>query len=213
VDRQAIADVVWGGIVSPATGGFVPPGMPGHSPGIGLGYDPPKARRLLAEAGYPNGRGFPAIDVVAPSQGLARRSEQYVQAQWRDNLGIHVTWEWLDWLAYKERLRTSAPHLHVMGWIADYPDPDTALRVAMHQPYCRWHNEQYERTLESARRITDEAERTKFYRAADRLLIEEAAILPLFHGRYHQLVKPWVKRFPISPIGASYWEEVIIEGH
>ena len=213
VDRQAIADVVWGGIVSPATGGFVPPGMPGHSPGIGLGYDPPKARRLLAEAGYPNGRGFPAIDAVSPSQGLVRRSEQYVQAQWRDNLGIHVTWEWLDWLAYKERLRTSAPHLHVMGWIADYPDPDTALRVAMHQPYCRWHNEQYERTLEAARRITDEAERTKFYRAADRLLIEEAAILPLFHGRYHQLVKPWVKRFPISPIGASYWEEVIIERH
>jgi len=58
-DRETLADVILRGYASPATGGFVPPGMPGHSPGIGLPYDPEAARRLLAEAGYPGGRGFP----------------------------------------------------------------------------------------------------------------------------------------------------------
>ena len=48
----------------PATGGFVPPGMPGHSPGIGLPYDPGQARRLLAEAGYPGGQGFPVVECL-----------------------------------------------------------------------------------------------------------------------------------------------------
>ena len=67
--------------------------------------------------------------------------------------------------------------------------------------------------LEAARRIPDQAERVKFYQAADRLLIEEAAILPLFHARNHILVKPWVKRYPISPLHAAYWKYVIIEPH
>jgi len=61
-DRERLADVAMRGYVSPATGGFVPPGMPGHSPGTGLPYDPEGARHLLAEAGYPGGLGFPVVE-------------------------------------------------------------------------------------------------------------------------------------------------------
>ena len=71
----------------------------------------------------------------------------------------------------------------------------------------------YEQLLEAARRITDETERLKFYRAADRLLIEEAAIIPLFHGQQHYLIKPWVRRYPCSPIRVSYWKDVILDPH
>jgi ABC-type oligopeptide transport system substrate-binding subunit/predicted Ser/Thr protein kinase len=213
LDRQAIADVVWQGAVSPATGGLVPPGVVGYSPGIGLAYDPDRARRLLAEAGYVDGRGFPALNACTARDGAMKSVVQYVQAQWRDILGIQITWEQQDWLAYRERLLVAPPHIHIMGFLADYPDPDSFLRVAMHQPDCRWHNERYEQLLEQARQITDEAERVRFHQAADRLLVEEAAIVPLLYGRNHLLVKPWVRCYPVSPLRTTYWKDVVIAPH
>jgi ABC-type oligopeptide transport system substrate-binding subunit/predicted Ser/Thr protein kinase len=213
LDREALADAVWHGAASPATGGFVPPGMPGHSPGLELAYDPDRARRLLAEAGYPRGEGFPAVDAVAHWSAPDEPTGLYLQAQWRQVLGLEFDWKRLDWLAYKERLIAHPPQIHVMGWVADYPDPDCFLRVAMHQPYVTWRNDSYEQLLEAARRITDETERLKFYRAADRVLIEEAAIIPLFHGQQHYLIKPWVRRFPCSPIRVSYWKDAILDPH
>ncbi|GAG42728.1 unnamed protein product, partial [marine sediment metagenome] len=84
-DRETLADGVLRGTVSPATGGFVPPGMLGHSPGIALPCDPDRARLLLAEAGYPGGRGFP--DVGFPTDHRRVPHGEYLQAQWRENLG------------------------------------------------------------------------------------------------------------------------------
>ncbi len=213
VDRQALADVVHRGSVSPATGGFVPQGLPGHSPGIGLAYDPDRARRLLAEAGYPGGRGFPAIDAWHSYRGERQLHDAFLSAQWRDNLGISINWEPMDWPEYSRRLATNPPHLYRMAWLADYPDPGDYLRVALHQPYSRWRNEQFEKLLETARRIPDLAERVKFYQAADRLLIEDAAILPLAHQRFDMLVKPWVRRFPVSPLKTAYFKDVVIDPH
>jgi len=67
-DREMLGDVIWRGYVFPATGGLIPPGMPGHSAGIGLPCDPQKARRLMAEAGYPGGRGFPMVEALTPHE-------------------------------------------------------------------------------------------------------------------------------------------------
>jgi ABC-type oligopeptide transport system substrate-binding subunit len=65
-------------------------------------------------------------------------------------------------------------------------------------------------TLSDAR---SEAERLKFYAAADRLLVQEAPVIPLFYDSVHYLLKPWVRRYPISPLRADYWKDVIIEPH
>jgi ABC-type transport system substrate-binding protein len=91
IDRGTLADVVLvlRGYESPATGGLVPPGMPGHSPGIGLPYDPEGARRVLAEAGYPSGRSFPDVDMQAPQGG--EYECEYLQAQWWKNLGVEIS--------------------------------------------------------------------------------------------------------------------------
>jgi len=209
-DRETFANVVLGGYVFPATGGFIPPGMPGHSAGIGLPYDPEGARRLLAEAGYPGGRGFPAVETLS-SRGSDEESG--LPAQWRENLGVEISWQEVDTTTLYNWLDSRPPHSFEMGWLADYPDPDSFLRVCPGRRGAGWQNDRYEALVEEARRLTDQEERMKLYRQADRILIEEAALVPIFYNRLSLLVKPWVTRHPTSALHHWFWKDVVIEPH
>jgi oligopeptide transport system substrate-binding protein len=185
--------------------------MPGHSAGIGLPYDPDQARQLLAEAGYPGGRGFPAVDSLKPHGRFPYN--EYLQAQWRENLGVEITWETIEYAVYLHRLSQELPHIFLHSWIADYPDPDNFLRFGFRRIRARWRNKAYDKLVEEARRVMDQAERMKMYRQADRILIEEAVVLPLTHERSHRLVKPWVRKYPTSKSKTRLWGDVIIEPH
>jgi len=210
-DRETLAEVVLRGYVSPATGGYVPPGMPGHSPGIGLPYDPEQAQHLLAEAGYPGGCSPPTVDSLVP---YGRESlSQYLQAQWREDLGVETTWEAMEWAKYLDGLDREPSHIFLCGWVADYPDPDSFLRANPVRRWTRWQNGAYDRLVEEARQVTDQGKRMRLYGQADRILVEEAAIVPLTYERLHLLVKPWVRRYPTSPIKYWFWRDVIIEPH
>ncbi|MFQ5596349.1 MAG: hypothetical protein ACE5HA_19570, partial [Anaerolineae bacterium] len=74
-------------------------------------------------------------------------------------------------------------------------------------------NEKYSRLVEQARRITDQGERMKLYGQADRILVEEVPIVPFAYSRCHQLVKPWVRKYPVSAIRTWFWKDVIMEPH
>ncbi len=211
-DKETLANVVLRGYVSPATGGFVLPGMPGHSAGIALLYDPDQARQLLAEAGYPDGDGFPVVEALMPHGAIAFQSE-YLQAQWRENLGVEITREAMEYGMLVDRLEKEPPHMFFLGWVADYPDPDNFLRASPVRRYTGWQNAAYDGLVEEARRATDQEERMRLYQQADRILVEEAAVVPLLYRRYHLLVKPWVKKFPTSPMKMLFWKDVIIEPH
>jgi oligopeptide transport system substrate-binding protein len=101
----------------------------------------------------------------------------------------------------------------LMGWEADYPDPDNFLRVGSIRRYTRWRNEAYDRLVEEARKVSDQGERMEMYQEADRILVDEAAIMPLTYSRIHMLVKPWVSKYPTSATGDRFWKDVIIEPH
>ena len=204
-DRETLADVLMGGYVFPASGGFVPPG-------IGLPHDPDRARQLLAEAGYPGGRGFPVVEALLA--GPDKPTVEYLQAQWRKNLGVEIPWEAIEWRMLLDRIRRDEPpHMSFGGWVADYPDPDAFLRVGLEHNQAVWRNEAYERLVEEAGRVTDQGERVRLYGQADRILVEEAPTMPLFYGREHLLVKPWVGRYPVSPMKSPFWKDVVIEPH
>jgi oligopeptide transport system substrate-binding protein len=211
-DQEMLAHVALRGYAFPATGGLVPPGMPGHSPGIGLPYDPEAARRLLAEAGYPGGRGFPAIDCLARDDPGHDLLCEHLAAQWLENLGVEITWQEIEWGEFFERMSEETPHLWMVGWIADYPDPNNFLRV-QYWVAPGWQNKAYDRLVEGARRVMDQEERMRMYEQADRILVEEAPVLPLAYGRFHMLVKPWVRRYRTSPLKWWFWKDVIIEPH
>jgi ABC-type oligopeptide transport system substrate-binding subunit/class 3 adenylate cyclase/tetratricopeptide (TPR) repeat protein len=216
-DRERLSQVVLRSYYNfPATGGFVPPGMPGHSAGIGLPYDPDQARNLLAEAGYPGGRGFPPLDLVTWSASYADTVE-YLQAQWLENLGVEITSQLVELVAYQRESREphrERPHLWLSSWRADYPDPHNFLRVGeIGESRRPWGGVAYENLVEKACTATDQEERMALYRQADRLLIEDAFIMPLVYGRGYFLVKPWVTRYPMSPLRDAFWKDVVIEPH
>jgi ABC-type oligopeptide transport system substrate-binding subunit len=213
-DREALADQALGGFVSPAAGGLVPPGMPGHSPGIGLPYGPERARQLLAQAGYPGGRGFPPVEAVAPSGPSAGVVVDHLRTQWLRDLGVEITWKSMEWGRYVDRLdrETLAPHLWLMGWGASY-DPDGFMRFGEWRRTGGWRNEAYDALVEGARQVMDQGERMRMYQEADRILVDEAPVLLCNYARFHLLVKPWVTKFPISDTGDWFWKDIVIEPH
>ena len=214
VDKEILADVILKGYALPATGGFVPVGMPGHTVGIGLAFDSDRARYLLAEAGYPGGRGFPSMDMpTVPGASGGTAQFKYLQAQWRENLGIDIPWKTLELAAFFNRIHADPPHLSYVLWVADYPDPDNFLRVALNWRETGWHNETFATLVDRARRMPDQNERTRSYRQADEILRREVPIIPLTYERSHLLVKPWVSSYPRSANKRWFWKDIVIEPH
>jgi ABC-type oligopeptide transport system substrate-binding subunit/class 3 adenylate cyclase len=210
-DKVTLANQLLGGYLFPATGGYVPPGVPGHSPSIGLPYDPEKAQQLLAEAGYPGGEGFP--QVAAWARERIRAQTISLQAQWKENLGIDIAWNLLPWSQYLAGIEEEPVHILQFGWVADYPDPDSFLRTSNMQQRTRWHDETYRELVEQARQVLDQKERLELYRRADKILVEAAAIIPLTYSWSHVLVKPWVDQFPALALNQWRWKNIIINTH
>jgi ABC-type oligopeptide transport system substrate-binding subunit len=211
-DRDHLANVVLGGLELPATGGFILPGMPGHSPGIGLPYEPQRARQLLAQAGYPGGRGFPALMIMVHD---ARRAwADSVARQVSENLDVDIAVDSVPWPEHALRIRRrQVSHMILYGWEADFPDPDGFLRVFPFRERTGWQNDAFDRLLDRARRIMDHAERMKLYRQADRILMDEAPLMPLTYSADDFLVKTWVRGYPPLMRDPSCWKDVVIELH
>jgi oligopeptide transport system substrate-binding protein len=206
-DRENLANVVLGGLHYPATGGLVPPMIPGHTPGIALPYDPDEARHLLAQAGYPGGEGFPMVDFLAPWR---RKDEaQYLQDQWLDVLGVRIDLRFLASSTFWEAKDNYNYDVIFGGWEADYPDPDNFLRVYMQN--VNWVDEVYSRLLEEARQSNDQRQRIELYQQAERILIEQIPIMPVYYDLRHYLVKPWI-RFSREFV-FLYFKDVIQEPH
>ncbi len=209
IDKDVLADLIGRGHLPPAKGGLVPPGMPGHVKDIGLPYNPQKARRLLADAGYPDGRGFPSLCFVMP-QGAVIVDLDFVRSQWQKNLGLSFDCEIVDFITMCQRLESDPPQLYAFSWVADYPDPDTFLRSSFCLSTTRWQNAAFDLLVNEALKISDHEERMTLYWQAENILIKEAPLLPLVYGRQHLILKPWVKRFPTSTRRSVHWKDVVI---
>lgn len=200
IDREEFPKILRGG--ERAARSWVPPGMPGYEPDVGLPYDPERARTLLAEAGFPEGRGFPAVEYVYNTGPVNTLIAENLQAQWKRALGIDVRLDNVEWKVYLKRLEQDAPPMFRLGWGADYPDPDNFLALFTADSgnnHTRWANPTYDALVAAAASEMDAARRWAMYREAQRLLTEEdVPIVPLFTHVQNVLVKPWVKGFDLN---------------
>ncbi len=187
-DRESLAERTLKGYASPALGGMVPPDVPGHSERIGLAYDPETARQLLGQAGYSGGQHLAPIAFRAPAD--MRVEAEILISQWEKHLNLHFELETMDW----ETLFNLGPgtsQLEYWSWGGDYFDPDDFLRMGI-RLLPRWHSETYAGLIQNATSTTRQSDRIVLYQEADRILIEEAGLIPITYPRRHLLVKPWV---------------------
>jgi oligopeptide transport system substrate-binding protein len=213
IDRQALATTLRGDQVFPATGGFVPPGMPGHAATIALPCDPPRARRLLAEAGYPDGRDFPPVTSIIPALPGSETVGEFVSRQWRDVLGIEVQAEAIAFDRYRAVLEGQDVHLFSEALRAYFPDPAEFLQSSAPILDTGWHDEHYQALIGEARRSLDQAARMRLYAEAEQILVAEAPLIPLFYLRAHLLVKPWVRHFPGRGSDRYAWTDLALDPH
>jgi ABC-type oligopeptide transport system substrate-binding subunit len=183
VDWTRLVELVDGDSALPATS-MVPPGIPGRSDERFLPpFDPAAARRLLAEAGYPDPASFPTVTLVTAGTGYDRA----LLAQLQANLGVAVRFETLDFATLFGRLGgTDSPDMWALSWIADYPSPNDFLGIllGMGQPnnYGGWSSPEFDAAIARAGSTTDPLAARAGYDDAERIIASDVPVVPVSYG-------------------------------
>lgn len=182
IDREQITrDLLRAGQV-PAT--WFTPAMPGYEPPRGLSFDREEARRLLAEAGYPGGKGFPAVELLYNTLEAHKMVAENLVQQWRENLGITVSLRNSEWKVYLNDVQHLQYQIARAAWIGDYLDPNSFLDMFVTgggNNQTGWSNARYDALIAQAARELDPRKRAQVFQEAERILIEqEMPILPLY---------------------------------
>lgn len=222
VDRRALAEVIAHGLEAPATA-FVPPGI--LNPATGKDFrgeggdlyparDLEAARKLLAEAGYPGGKGFPALTFLYPVEG-EKRPREAVQQMWQKDLGIRVKLEGLEFPSMLDRLHAGGFDLAALGWGADYPDPLTFLEVyASGNPMnlSGWGEAAYDGLIGRARQTPEPRARMLALHEAEALLMERMPLAPLTFAQQAWVQRNDLQGVEFNPLGMIDFKRVRLGG-
>ncbi len=213
IDRSQIPVILKGGEIPTAS--WIPKGMFGYNPDIGAHFDPEKARRLLAEAGYPGGKGFPRSVAVFNSENRNRLIAEFVKDQWRKHLNVNIEFENQEWKVFLSRLNTDPPQIFRLGWGADFPDPDNFMNLFLSTSgnnRLRWANPRYDALVAQGPTVRDPEKRKAIYDEAQVLLTEtDAAMIPLFIQVQNLLMKSRVQGFEMNSMELLYLKRLRLQ--
>ena len=197
IDRQLLVDKVTQCGQIPAYS-FTPPGSNGYQPSTEIPYDPVLAKQLLAEAGYSSENPFPKLEILFNTNEGHRKVALAIQQMWQNELGIEVELVNQDWKVYLSREMVGDFQISRAGWIGDYEDPNTFLdlmRPNRGNNKTGWENMDFDALVEEANTINYQDKRYELLNEAEKILIDNMPIIPLYtYVRVYQL-SPDVKGF------------------
>ena len=170
-----------------------------------------KAKEWLAEAGYPEGEGFPTLTLMHNTSEALHKIAQAIAAMWQDTLNVDVVLENQEWKVYLQTIQMDTPveempHVFRSGWCADYPDQNNWLHEVFHvevgRNSTRATASEFEELTKAAQLETDPAQRKELYKRAEKILVEdEARMAPILYYTTVTLTKPWITHRTYAEMG------------
>lgn len=227
IDRNVIIDEILKGQASgPGQYGITPPSIKGYdiSKIKGYGFDVQKAKHLLAEAGYPDGKDFPPIKLEINNGGLNNTNiAMEIEKQLKKNLGITKVEIEIKSLSQKiEDEAYGRADMFRSAWVADYPNPENFLFLFYGKTVpastdapsnfnsSRYVNPKFDEFYEKGLKMTNKEEAYKYFAEAEQLLMEDAAVMVLYYGESYILLNASVKNFFSNPISYKDFSEVYL---
>ncbi|MDI1250638.1 MAG: peptide ABC transporter substrate-binding protein [Lacunisphaera sp.] len=213
IDRAALATHVLRGAGTPATT-FTPPDCAGYTAAAGVPTDYDDARRLLAAAGFPDGRGLPTLDLQVRNDEYQPRLAEVLQAAWKKELGVNLTITPLEQKTWVQNQQSLNYTLSGAGWIGDFVDPVTFLDLFVSgggNNWTGWADPAYDRLIDQAARTADPAARHGFFQQAEARLLEQAPVAPVYFGIRAYLLHPAVRGWEPSLLGLHQYKKVYLE--
>lgn len=222
VDRNYLVDSVTAGGETPAAA-FVPGGLSDVSSGedfrivggayIGTGAESyeascEQARNLLAEAGYPGGEGFPAVEYLYVNDDVSGVIAQALQYMWKDELGVTVTLAAKDWNGFMDDVLGGSYQLAGLAWLADFNDPISFLDMwttGNGNNIAGYSNTDYDALIGKAQDAKDRAARIGFMHQAEDALMADMPMIPLYFNTDPYMIDPGLAGFYTSPLGYKYF--------